>query len=440
MFGKEIAIIIAAVTVSALIIFLNEGAGVKLGIISEIDRSLIVGITVSIVIPMALLKINKEHRIKTDMQIREIRTIVINQERDAREAKERACAEMLSVLNDMDKKCFQILKEIKTHMGVKSHNNKLHATTMDQNCNYLRATSTKKIDKPDVSLDKYFEVDVIKLLKNISSMSKYYPSVREGPQFHFINVIPTLREKIKHVIDLLSKTLEKKFIINTDRIMYPLGSTVYVDIIQFLNRNRDVIIEVFNEDGKKMIKKKIRPIKNRSEDKANYIYEISFKMDGKKWKIGERYTVKAVCGRQMSERYFEIDRYNPEIQTDKDNYDLKDSILITVIDANFSKDSKKIQHVGDKYSRLTIWSPHNRIKQYRLIEKNEGSGIFQGRIGIITINNDGSRISIKTENGTIKKTCGKGAEDGYIEARTGDTITISYEHQCKYIEKKIEIN
>lgn len=433
---KETVLIIIVIAAGIILTLSNEFIWMDLDMFPDIDGSLIVGITASITISLVLLKINKRHQIRINRQVSEIRTIVVNQDRSAKREKENPRVHMLDILIEMDKQCSRILKDYSTYMGVKNISVKGHISIADQNWYYLR-TASQNIDKPEISLDKYLDADMIKLLKSISSSCKIHSSSRGESQSRFVTQASSLQKNIKSAIDKLSNLTEKKFFINTDRSKYPPESKVYVEVVCMYIRNRDIIIEVFDEDGNKMMTEKINPEKNKSESNPSHIYEINFDMD-KKWKIGEIYTIKATYGMFLSENLFTIDRFDPAIMTDKDVYDLKDEVSISLIYPSLVKDIKKIQHVKNKYPKLTILSPHDKIVQYRLNEMDKETGIFLGTIKIIGPDDCNLRIPDGLKNSSTDL-AHKKTRAVCIKAKAGDVITITCENNPKSIKKTITV-
>lgn len=435
---QTMGVMITAV-VGAVIVLSNEIFGIDLDIIPSIGKPLVISISASIIISLVLLKINKRHQNKINRQIREIRTIVVSQDKDTKKKKGRAYKNMLEVLKNMEEKCTQISMAYQTYEKSKYSDVKKYKSIIEQNYNELKTISADNLDSLDEP-GNYFENDTIQSLKMIYKMCNIHLGSSAGLKTVYIKVGFLIHEKITLAIKDLENALVEKFTISTDRNLYFFDNIVYVTAKVLSVRNHNIVFEVFNEDEDRLIIKKINPEKSKSEDTEKNLYKIHFEIRGKKWKDEETYVIKATYNRMITECSFNIRHLATMMYTDKGNYDLKDDIVIGVVDPNSCKDVEKIGYVGDKNPKLTIKSSYGKIKRYRLKEIDKSAGIFDGKIRIITVRDDNSRVPIVTKNGVIKKTRGKKGSDGYIEAKAGDSITFIYKNKYKdALEKTITI-
>ena len=218
---------------------------------------------------------------------------------------------------------------------------------------------------------------------------------------------------------------------SVDRTVYPLDSIIYAranlnDIIM----NEPIIFEIYNSKNKLLGTKKINPVKySNSILKKSGIYETSFKMKGNDWKTNESYSLFAKHGDAESMDKFSIDKRMPIVQTDKSVYIRGSDMIVTVIDPDADKDSKKVEFVGNrKNSLLTISTSEGEIKKYKLRETGESTGIFQGVVGLIGVNDSGKIQGYSLGKKTIKKTQGKGIADGFIGVKRGGEILLTYDN------------
>ena len=142
---------------------------------------------------------------------------------------------------------------------------------------------------------------------------------------------------------------------------------------------------------------------------------------------GGWYMVRAACGGLISEAAFDIESAPPVVQTNKSEFLMGEDMIVTVIDPVANKDGSKRDFAGASgRSRLVIDSPHGRIDGYRLKETGSSTGVFQGRVRIIGVRNDGSVVGTEIGGTHIAKTQGRGEQDGAITCGPGQAIHIRY--------------
>lgn len=142
---------------------------------------------------------------------------------------------------------------------------------------------------------------------------------------------------------------------------------------------------------------------------------------------GGQYMIRAACGGVISEASFSIESILPEVQTDKSKFLMGEDIIVTVIDPAANKDGSKRDFAGASgQSKLVVDSPHGRIDGYRLEETGDSTGVFQGRIRIIGVRNDGSVRGAEIDGAHIDKSQGRGDGDGAIACGPDQAIHIRY--------------
>jgi len=136
-----------------------------------------------------------------------------------------------------------------------------------------------------------------------------------------------------------------------------------------------------------------------------------------------------------------IDQRMPVVQTDKSVYTINSDMILTVIDPDADKDNQVAEYVGDREdSKLIIESPYGKIDGYKLIETGDSTGIFQGILGILGIQKDGSIIERIVDGKIIDKIQGTGIKDGFIGGPLGQEIKITYKNYTGTTELSVFIS
>jgi len=191
--------------------------------------------------------------------------------------------------------------------------------------------------------------------------------------------------------------------------------------------DKEILIEVFDSNRELLISGKVDPRKKDNQLGDSNTFQISLKMTGRKWQVGEEYVARATYDLSYSEDSFTIDQRMSVLQSDKSVYTIGGDMIVTVIDPDADKDSQKIEFVGNREdSKLIIEGKHGKINGYRLMETDKSTAIFQGIIGFLRARNDGTVIPQKYEDEIIDKTQGTGIEDGYIAGMRGEEILLTY--------------
>ncbi len=217
--------------------------------------------------------------------------------------------------------------------------------------------------------------------------------------------------------------------VSFDRTVYPLSSKVYARAnISNTIKGEPIIFQIYNSKKKLLVTKIIDPEKyDDIELKTQGLYETSFEMEGEDWKVGETFLLKAIHGSSEALDESTIDAREPVIQSDKSVYLWGTDMILTVIDPDADKNSDKSEIVGDRHdSKLIITGSKGKIENYRLQETGKSTGIFQGLIGFIGIENDGKTEPYIHEGKPIEKTQGKELDDGYLEVSEEDEVKITY--------------
>ena len=219
--------------------------------------------------------------------------------------------------------------------------------------------------------------------------------------------------------------------VSFDRRVYPLHSVVHLRAnMPKVIPGTPIIFQVFNSTGKLLVTKEIDPEKyDNIELKAAGLYETSFVMEGVDWKVGEEYILKGKHATTEAESFTRIDARKPVLQSDKSVYLWGSDIILTVIDPDADKDNDVPEFAGDRSdSKLIIASSKGKIENYRLRETGDSTGIFQGILGFIGVNNDGTKESYDLDGKAISKTQGTEFDNGFLEVSEHDELKITYEN------------
>jgi len=218
-------------------------------------------------------------------------------------------------------------------------------------------------------------------------------AIRNAISYYYDNKKKIEKLKVKVRIE---KKIPSVISVSFDKTVYPLGSKVYVRAnIPNIIKGKLITFEVSDSTGKVLITKQLDPEKYQDPAlKEEGLYETFFVMEGNDWKVGETYELK--CIHDSAEAYDKatIDARKPVLQSDKSIYLWGSDMILTVIDPDADKDSDVAEFVGDRDdSKLIIKSGKNQIKDYRLRETGDSTGIFQGLIGFIGVE-DNEKIDL----------------------------------------------
>lgn len=246
----------------------------------------------------------------------------------------------------------------------------------------------------------------------------------------FSQELETTREiPIPEIPALEGNTSVMTMSISSDRTVYPLDSTIHVQAnVPFLIPDELMTFEVFNSKRKLLLSQQINPTTYSHETYSDSkIFEVSFKMVGDDWKVGEAYIVRVTYGTSFSEDSFFIDQRMPMVQSDKSVYVWDSDMILTVIDPDADKDNDVAEFAGDREdSKLMILSSKGKLVNYRLRETGDSTGIFQGILRFIGIEDDGSTIEHDLDGRIITKTQGTEVDDSFIEVSKYEELKITY--------------
>ena len=223
-----------------------------------------------------------------------------------------------------------------------------------------------------------------------------------------------------------------------DRTVYPIDSTLHLRAnVPKLIPNEPIIFQIFNKANKIIFEKKISPTEFPETEIAPDagIYETSFTMTGEDWKVGEEYILKGKHAKSEAIDQTRIDARTPVIQSDKSVYLWGADMILTVIDPDGDKDNALIEYVGDRDdAKLTIKSSQGKLENFRLCETGDSTGIFQGIIGFIGVNEDGTKKPYELDGNLFTTTQGHQVDDGFIEVSENDELEITYSNAKKTVK------
>ena len=263
-------------------------------------------------------------------------------------------------------------------------------------------------------------------------------------------VLDDLRARLGQAPEAQSAGAEAgRLSVSSDRTAYPLHGRVHVRVKADRSlRGNKMRCEIRDRAEKVLWRKEIDPRNYRGDqDLAREgIFEASFKMRGRAWKVGA-YAVRAACGASSAQGGFLVEQSAPVVQSDKDVYAVGSEMIITVIDQDASRDGDVAERAGDRGdSKLTIESPRGRISGYRLLETGTDTGIFQGIVRIAEARGGAPAAGAGRRYGggrPARRLAGflaaglglalcdrKGPDDGVIECGRGEEIAIKYSNKA----------
>lgn len=209
-----------------------------------------------------------------------------------------------------------------------------------------------------------------------------------------------------------------------DRTVYPLNSTMHIRVrINKIIKNELIYVEIYDNKKKIMSSRKINPKKAKNLEKnSGHLYQTNITMQGDNWIIGKSYTLLARYSNVKVSDSMTIDKRRPVIQTDRSVYLIGGDMVVTVIAPDLDRDSEKSEIIGNhKDHTLTISSRFGILKNHKLLETGDSTGIFQGLIGLIP------PYSIKNGKKIRNKARGNGPVNGYLPvAPLGEEIIIEF--------------
>jgi len=275
-----------------------------------------------------------------------------------------------------------------------------------------------------ISHSRNLDFDEIKQLKF------YSEDILRGISYYYDNKTKIISEKIELAELKSSDVIGVSF----DRTVYPINSTIHLRAkIKKLIPNKSIIFQIFN-NNKKIFEKEITPDKFHETETAPDagIYETSFAMTGNDWKVGEKYVLIGKHSISKATSQTRIDAREPVIQSDKRAYLWGSDMILTVIDPDGDRDNDLVEFVGDRDdAKLIIKSSCGKLENFRLRETGDSTGIFQGIIGFIGVNNDGTKKPYPLKDELIETTQGHELDDGFIEVSENEELEITYSNATK---------
>lgn len=209
-----------------------------------------------------------------------------------------------------------------------------------------------------------------------------------------------------------------------DRTVYPLNSIMHIRVrINKIIKNELIYVEIYDHKKKIISSRKINPKKAKNLEKSSsYLYQTNITMQGSDWIIGKSYTLLARYSNVEASDSMTIDKRRPVIQTDKSVYLIGGDMIVTVIAPDLDRDDEKPEVIGNhKDHTLTISSRFGILKNHKLLETGDSTGIFQGIIGLIP------PYSIKNGKKIRNKARGNGPVNGYLPVSPlGEEIIIEF--------------
>lgn len=445
---KHLAVIISSiigiiiVTVSTVATFLNI---YPLGINNDV--TLIVEVGVGIIITSIVYGISRRSEIRMDDKITDVLDIVKAREEIQKAKEVQIQISVLTIFKEIKVEIENIIQKIESHYGEKEDikKRKLLENQIFEIHERIRRLSKQLDDSNEIS-PMYFDVGIIQQIKTASSLckNKLDVSKRDARVLSDLRILSKLVETIIEKLEITTEHVEEKIkeklksepemeyaiSVSSDRTVYPLDSTMHMraNIGDYFIEGEKILFEVFNSTGKLLLSKIVDPKNNNYPELAEAgIVQADFKMEGKEWKVGSMYVVKATYGSSWAEDSFLIDKRMPVVQSDKSVYTINGDMILTVIDPDADKDNQVAEFAGDREdSKVIIESKWGKIDGYRLRETGDSTGIFQGIIGVLGVRKDGTILPRNIDGKIIDKIQGTGIEDGFIAGELGEEITISY--------------
>lgn len=211
--------------------------------------------------------------------------------------------------------------------------------------------------------------------------------------------------------------------VSFDRTVYPLDTLIHIRVrLNKIIEDELIKIKIYNRNEKLIVSRTINPLTAKNLEKPpGLLYQICVKMKGKEWKVRQSYILKAQYGDAEAEDSVLIDKRKPVLQTNKSVYMMGSDIIVTVIAPDLDRDNEKAEVIGHKPDHsLTISSSCGTLKNYKLLETGDSTGIFQGVIGLLPA------YSFSKGKRKLNKPQGKGPFTGYIPAKIGDRLTFKF--------------
>lgn len=209
-----------------------------------------------------------------------------------------------------------------------------------------------------------------------------------------------------------------------DRTIYPLNSTIHIRVrINKIIKDEFIHVEIFNQKKRIITIAKINPKKSKNLEKSDgYLYQTNIVMHGDEWRAGTYTLVALYANTKASDSMIISKGRKPFVKTDRSVYLMGGDMVVTVIAPDLDKDNEKPETIGNhKDHTLTISSRFGALKNYKLRETGDSTGIFQGLVGLIL------PYSIKNGKKIKNKARGNGPVNGYLPVGLlGEEIIIEF--------------
>jgi plastocyanin len=209
-----------------------------------------------------------------------------------------------------------------------------------------------------------------------------------------------------------------------DRTVYPLNSIMHIKVrINKIIKNELVYLEICNQKKRIITIAKINPEKSKNLEKSDdYLYQTNIIMHGNEWRTGTYTLFARYANAEASDSMIISKGRKPFVKTDRSVYLIGGDMVVTVIAPDLDKDNEKPETIGNhKDHTLTILSRFGTLKNYKLRETGDSTGIFQGLVGLIL------PYSIKNGKKIKNKARGNGPVNGYLPVGLlGEEIIIEF--------------
>ena len=416
------------------------------------NATLLAEVGIGIAVALFILMLTKLSEFRMDAKISSILGVIQEREKIRIENENQIYSLICLSLQEIQSKIVSILAFSELFKDPNNTFKEFHKNQIMQYYNEIKKLSEDVLDDTNkVSID-FFDVDTLGTIKTISDLCKNAPTFNENNQTVDVSSYTRLksinedeicklneriREKHSSNRTTLQANTEKIFMsVSSDRTIYPLNSTMYMCAnLASVIEGEKIVFQIFNSERRLLLSQIFDPENPDYPELAKVnLFQACFKMRGEEWNVGKQYIVRATHGSLYVEDSFTIDRRTPVIQSDKSVYTIGSDMIITVIDPDADMDSDIVEFIGDRDdSRLVIESKYGKIDGYRLRETGNSTGIFQGVIGFLGIKKNGTVFPQEFGGQVIDKIQGTGIEDGYIGARNGDEITITYTNSANVV-------
>ena len=416
------------------------------------NATLLAEVGIGIAVALFILMLTKMSEFRMDAKVSSMLDVIQEREKIRIENENQIYSLIRLSLQEIQSKIVSILAFSELFKDPNNTLKKFYKTQIMRYYNEIKKLSEDVLDDTNkVSID-FFDVDTLGTIKTISDLCKNAPTFNENNQTVDVSSYTRLksinedeicklneriREKRSSNRTTLQANTEKIFMsVSSDRTIYPLNSAMYICAnLASVIEGEKIVFQIFNSKRRLLLSRIFDPENPDYPEFAKVnLFQICFKMRGEKWKVGKQYIVRATHGSSYAEDSFTIDKRTPVIQSDKSVYTIGSDMILTVIDPDADKDSEIVEFIGDRDdSRIIIESKYGKIDGYRLRETGNSTGIFQGVIGFLGVRKNGAVFPQEFGGQIIDKIQGTGIEDGYIGARNGDEITITYTNSANVV-------